>query len=116
MKFSHIHKQTFFGLVFLLSMGALPAAPQQDSAPAMNVPLANATIADINDKVQVQLPGQSFSAPSLGETLPAESTIKTDNGQILLRLEDGSEVLVHPHTQVVLKQPASTNWQRLQIL
>jgi hypothetical protein len=48
--------------------------------------------------------------------LPAETAITTANGRILLRLEDGSQILVHSNTHVVLKQPAPTAFQRLQLL
>jgi hypothetical protein len=48
--------------------------------------------------------------------LPAETTITTGNGRILLRLEDGSQILVNSKTHIVLKQPSPTSWQHLQLL
>jgi len=85
----------------------------QNSAPLASAPLANATIADLKGKVRLQLPGQSQSAPTRGQVLPPQTKLITENGRVLLRLEDGSEVLVLPHTQLVLKQPSTTSWQRL---
>ena len=109
-------KQVLFCLVLWLCVGTLSTFAQQSPEPASGVPFANATVADFKSKTQVQLPGQSFSAPTVGQVLPAESEIDTGDGQILLRLEDGSEVLVHPHSHVLLKQPTPSNWQRLQLL
>jgi len=109
-------KQVLFCLVLWLSVGTLSTFAQQSPEPASSVPFANATVADFKSKTQVQLPGQNFSAPTVGQVLPAESEINTGDGQILLRLEDGSEVLVHPHSHVLLKQPTPSNWQRLQLL
>src|SRR5690349_14497900 len=39
-----------------------------------------------------------------GETLPPDSTVSTDDGRLLLKLSDGSDVLVRPHTKLLLKQ------------
>jgi hypothetical protein len=102
-----------FCAMFWLSSGAVPASIQQSSP--SDAPLANSTVADFKGNVQVQLPNRASSAPTRGQVLPPESVISSEDGRILLRLEDGSEVLVHPHTRLVLKQPSSTNWQRLQL-
>jgi hypothetical protein len=85
----------------------------QNPAPPASAPLANATVADLKGKVRLQLPGKSPSAPTRGQVLPPETTLTTEDGRVLLRLEDGSEVLVLPHTQLVLKQPSTSSWQRL---
>src|SRR5262245_37645128 len=116
MMFPHIRRQFFFCLVFVSCLATLQGAQQEAAAPAASVPFANATVADFKSKVQVQLPGQAFTAQTLGQVLPPESEIQTDKGQMLLRLEDGSEIFVHPHTHLVLKQPVATTWQRLELL
>jgi FecR protein len=102
-----------FCAIFWLSSGAM-SAPIQQSSPS-DAPLANATVADFKGNVQVQLPHQASSAPTRGQVLPPESIISSEDGRLLLRLEDGSEVLVHPHTRLVLKQSSSTNWERLHL-
>jgi FecR-like protein len=103
--------------LFLL-FAALPLIPsmQQPAASPSPAPLAGATVADLKGKVQVELPGQTASAPSRGQVLPAETIVTTEKGRMLLRLEDGSEILVNPNTRLVLKQPVPSNWQRLQLL
>ncbi len=94
----------------------LGAVTEQTPTPSVTAPIASATVADLKGNVQVQLPGQSVSAPSLGQVLPAETVITTGNGRVLLRLEDGSEILVYSNTRLTLKQPSPTSWQHLQVL
>ncbi len=113
MKIYPIRKQVFFCIMFFLSVGA---GSQQGGPSPTSAPYAGATVADFEKKVQLQLPGQGSSAPSRGQVLPPDSVINTGDGHILLHLEDGSEILVQPHTQLILKQPSPTNWQRLQLL
>jgi hypothetical protein len=106
----------------VMSLAAAPAAmlPQttvpQTAAPASTIPTASASVIDIKGKVQIELPGQAPSSPTLGQVLPTETAITTGNGKILLRLEDESQILVHSNTHIVLKQPSPAGWQRLQLL
>ncbi len=109
-----IRKQVGFCAVFWFCACALSATAQQNSPPPSSVPFAGATIADLKGQVEVRLPGQGPVAAAQGQILPAESTVTTENGQLLLQLEDG-DVLVHAHTRLVLKQPSATSWQRLQL-
>src|SRR5258708_5466186 len=111
-----MRKQAFICMTLWLCAGALSTSNAQNSAPPSDAPFANATVSDFKGKVQIQLPGQASSAPARGQLLPPESVIRTENGRILLRLEDGGEVLVYPHTRLVLKQPSAASWQRLRLL
>jgi len=81
-----------------------------------NIPARSARVAEWKGAVSVVLPGQSASHPSRGQQLPADTTIDTTNGHILLNLSDGSQVLVSPHTQVVLKQPSLFDPSYLRLL
>ncbi len=115
MKYNQIRMQLL--LCAALFLAATQVAPMQQNAPAASTaPIAVATVADLKGKVQIELPGQGPSAPSRGQVLPAETVINTQNGRVLLRLEDGSQILVYSKTRLVLKQPSPTNWQRLQVL
>ncbi len=98
------------------SMAATLAWAQEKSPAQVIAPFAGATISDFRGKVGVQLPNQASTAPARGETLPAETVITTDAGRVLLQIQDGSEVLVRPHTRVVLKQPATGDWRYIQLL
>jgi hypothetical protein len=92
------------------------AAAQQTPPAAVSVPYAGATISDFKGKVSIQLPAQAFTAPVRGEVLPPESTVSTDDGRLLLKLADGSDVLVRPHTKLVLKQPETSGWKYFQMM
>jgi hypothetical protein len=92
------------------------AAAQQIPPAAFNVPYAGATISDFKGKVSIQLPAQVFSAPVRGEVLPPDTTVSTDDGRLLLKLSDGSDILVRPHTKLVLKQPEANGWKYFQML
>lgn len=116
MKFKRMRRQVIFGAVAITLSASLAPMGQQTPATAPVVPIAGASVADLKGEVQIELPGQAPSNPSLGQVLPAETMITTGNGRILLRLEDGSQILVHSHTHIVLKQPSPTSWQRLQLL
>jgi hypothetical protein len=92
------------------------AAAQQTPPSAVNVPYAGATISDFKGKVSIQLPAQAFTMPIRGEVLPPDTTVSTDDGRLLLKLSDGSDILVRPHTKLVLKQPESNGWKYFQML
>lgn len=105
-------------LLTWLLVAAVPRSTQgeQNKTQVTSAPVAGATVADIKGKVQIQLPGQAPAAPKRGQVLPAETRITTEGGRILLHLEDGSQILVNEHTQLLLTQPVPSHWQRLQIL
>ena len=92
------------------------AMAQQSSPAAVNAPYAGATISDFKGKISIQLPAQAFSAPARGEVLPPETTVNTEDGRLLLKLSDGSDILVRPHTKLILKQPETSGWKYFQIM
>ena len=106
----------YLNIVIVLLCGAFAVA--QESAPATTVtaPISGATISDFKGKVTIQLPGQALIGPTRGQVLPPETTVNTDDGRLLLRLTDGSDVLVRPHTRVIIKEPESSAWRYLQLL
>ena len=100
--------------LLLLACGIAPA--QEKPAGPAHAPYAGATISDFKGKVSIQLPGQALRSPSRGDVLPAETQINTGEGRLLLRLSDGSDLLVRPNTRLVLKQPETNGWRYLQLL
>ncbi len=88
----------------------------QQTTPAVSAPYAGATISDFKGKVSIQLPAKAFSSPLRGEVLPPDTTISTDEGRLLLKLSDGSDVLVRPYTKLLLKEPETNGWKYFQIL
>lgn len=99
-------------LLFLCTLATAQEPPSQSAT----VTSAGATISDFKGKVSLQLPGQALMSPSRGQVLPPETTVNTDDGRLLLKLSDGSEVLVRPHTRVVIKEPDNSAWRYLQLL
>ncbi len=102
---------TIVGLVMYCAC----AVAQQTTA-AASAPYAGATISDFKGKVSIQLPAQAFAAPVRGEVLPPDTTVNTDEGRLLLKLSDGSDVLVRPHTKLLLKQPEASGWKYFQLM
>lgn len=100
-------------IVFVALYCACAVAQQ---VPAASAPYAGATISDFKGKVSIQLPAQAFAAPVRGEVLPPDTTVNTDEGRLLLKLSDGSDVLVRPHTKLLLKQPEASGWKYFQLM
>jgi hypothetical protein len=92
------------------------ASGQEPAPTVVKAPFAGATISDFKGKVAIRLPGQALAAPLRGETLPPETEVNTDDGNLLLRLADGSDVLVRSHTKLTVKQPETSGWRYLQLL
>jgi FecR protein len=106
----------FFTIIIGIALLYASAAAQEKPPAAINAPYAGATISDFKGKVSVQLPAQALSAPVRGEILPPETTVSTDDGRLLLKLGDGSDILVRPHTKLVLKQPETSGWKYFQMM
>lgn len=106
----------FLSLISFVLYGAFAAAQEASQAPATSAPYAGATISDFKGKVSIQLPAQAFAAPVRGEVLPPDTTVSTDEGRLLLKLSDGSDVLVRAHTKLLLKQPEASGWKYFQLL
>ena len=103
---------------FALSVCAQTSSPQTPTpTPTGLVPFAGAVISDWRGLVEVQLPGGSPGHPIRGQVLPEGTTLDTQNGQLVLVLRsDESEILVQPHTRLILRAPQPGNWDTLQII
>jgi ferric-dicitrate binding protein FerR (iron transport regulator) len=111
MKLQESHKWVLLCGMLCVAMSAQVAAQKAASTAA----IANATVVDFKGKVLIELPGQGPSVLSSGQVLPAETVVTTGNGRLLLKLEDGSQILVHPNTRLVLKQPSPASWWRMEV-
>src|SRR5215831_8733946 len=108
---------THFCLLWLSIAASVAAAQQQQpSSVPSAAAIAGATVAEWKGNVRLSLPGQSASNPLRGEQLPAGTVLDTGSGRLLLRLSDGSEVLVRAHTRLQLQQPSLTDPSYLQLL
>ena len=106
-------KHTIRLTIFSMLLSCAVAMAQE---PSVKAPLAGATVADFKGKVTIQLPHQAFAAPARGEILPPETEVNTNDGTMLLRLTDGSEVLVRAHTRLVVKEPETSGWRYVQLV
>jgi FecR protein len=109
-------KNKLFSSMIGVVLSCVSAMGQQATPAAANAPYAGATISDFKGKVSIQLPAQSLGNPVRGEVLPPETTVSTDDGRLLLKLADGSDILVRPHTKLILKQPETSGWKYFQML
>jgi hypothetical protein len=97
----------------LVACAAQAQVSPSQSSPA---PFAGAIIREWKGDVHVQLPGTSLVHPQRGQVLPAGTMVETGNGRLLLVLRtDESEILIQPHTRLVVKEPASGMWNTLDI-
>ena len=109
----------------LATVAALPlwaavwlcAAQAQIPTGPSPAPFAGAIVSEWKGEVHVQLPGTSMSRPTRGQVLPADTVLDTGEGRLVLVLRtDESEIIVQPHTRLVVKEPAPGNWDALEIL
>lgn len=108
---------TLFCLLALWTTAGIVTAQEQQPSPApATAAIAGASVTDWKGNVHLSLPGQSPSNPLRGEQLPAGTILDTGSGKLLLRLSDGSEVLVRSHTRLQLQQPSLTDPTYFQLL
>ncbi len=98
-------------LVFCTTGGQQLQSPQTASLPA-----GSATISEVKGEVALHGPNSEILAAARGATVSADSTIDTEKGSILLSLQDGSQVLVKPHSRVVLKAPEQSQGLSFELL
>jgi len=92
------------------------AQEQQTSSTPATAMIAGATIAEWKGNIRLSLPGQAPTNPLRGEQLPPGAILDTGSGRLLLRLSDGSEVLVRAHTRLQVQQPSLTDPSYFQLL
>ena len=116
MKYTAI-RSTFFCLIFFWISAEMSAAQEQQTSSApTTAAIAGATIAEWKGDIRLSLPGQLPSNPLRGEQLPPGTILDTGSGRLLLRLSDGSEVIVRAHTRLQVQQPSLTDPSYLQLL
>jgi FecR protein len=96
----------------------LCAAQAQLPAPGPTpAPFAGAIVSEWKGDVHVQLPGTQTSRPMRGQVLVAGTVLETGDGRMALILRtDESEILVQPHTRLVVREPAPGNWNAVEVM
>lgn len=89
---------------------------QEVSPLPVGVPYAGASISDFKGKIELKTQIQGSLSAARGLSLAAGTEVNTGNGKLLLHLTDGSEVLLGPHTRLILTQPSAVDWKYLQLI
>lgn len=116
MKRGTVRLAFLFLAFFSWAVGSSSAQEQRPVALPTPAPFAGATISDWQGKIQLNLPGQPPSAPTKSEVLPPGTVLETGSGRLLLRLGDGSQILIGPRTRVLVQQPGPSDRSYFQIL
>jgi hypothetical protein len=116
MKYAAARSTYFCLLYFWISSGIAAAQEQQPSPTPATAAIAGATIADWKGNIRLSLPGQLPSNPLRGEQLPPGTVLDTGSGKLLLRLGDGSELIVRAHTRLQVQQPSLSDPSYFQLL
>jgi hypothetical protein len=96
----------YFCTAWVALIGCFTATAQDPMpTPATPLPVGSATISEVKGEVGLQGPQGEAIPPQRGVVLAADTTIETQKGNLLLELQDGSQVLVKPHSRVVLRDP-----------
>jgi ferric-dicitrate binding protein FerR (iron transport regulator) len=95
----------FYTALVLLFVLCTAAAQAPQTAPPTSLPVGSATVTQLKGDVVLHGTQGEVLTAQPGMILVAETTIETDKGNVLLELQDGSQVLVKPHSRVVLKSP-----------
>ena len=105
-------------VIALLLGWAVIAAAQMSPKPqnVSDAPIGGGFVSEWTGKISLQLPGKPVSKPKRGERLPVGTLIETHAGIMVLTLKDDSQILVRPHTRLILKQPARGNWEYLKVI
>ncbi len=116
MKYTAVRSTYFYLLFFWISAGMAAAQEQQPSSTPAMAAIAGASIAEWKGNIRLSLPGQLPSNPLRGEQLPPGTILDTGSGRLLLRLSDGSQVIVRAHTRLQVQQPSLTDPSYFQLL
>ncbi len=91
--------------VFVMLLFFSAASGQSPQPREASLSVGSATVSEVKGEAQFHTPQGMGMVSQRGLFLTAESTIETGKGSVLLSLQDGSQVLVKPHSRVVLKSP-----------
>jgi len=84
---------------------SLPVIAQNAQPEQTSLPFGSAVVSEVKGEVVFTSPQGTPVVAQRGVTLVAESRIETTKGNVLLELQDGSQVLIKGHSNVLLKAP-----------
>ncbi len=101
-------------IAFLLAI-SLPLLAQNAPLEPTALPIGSAVVSEVKGELVITSPQGTPVVAQRGATLSAESRIETAKGTLLLELQDGSQVLIKAHSNVVLKAPNEGNGYSLEL-
>jgi hypothetical protein len=116
MKYTAVRSTYFCFFFFWMVIGLASAQEQRPISTPATAAIAGATISDWKGDIHLSLPGQLSSNPLRGEQLPPGTILDTGSGRLLLRLSDGSEVIIRAHTRLQVQQPSLADPSYFQLL
>jgi len=96
-----------WGIISIALMIAVsgPLLAQNAALEPTSLPIGSAVVSEVKGEMVITSPQGAPVTAQRGMTLTAESRIETAKGTVLLELQDGSQVLIKVHSNVVLKAP-----------
>jgi len=91
--------------IALMMVLSVPLQGQNVPLEPTALPFGSAIVSEVKGEMVITSPQGNPVAAQRGITLTAESRIETAKGTVLLELQDGSQVLIKAHSNVVLKAP-----------
>jgi ferric-dicitrate binding protein FerR (iron transport regulator) len=88
-------------MVGLLALTAAQSEPQPQTA----LPVGSAVVTEMKGEVVFTSPEGAPLTAQPGQSLMADTRIETAKGSVLLQLQDGSQILIKAHSNVVLRVP-----------
>lgn len=112
-----LHRAAMAALPVWVTLCLCAAQTQGPTTGPSPASFAGAVISEWKGEVHVQLPGSGLSTPKRGQVLTAGTMVETGNGRLMLVLRaDETEILVQPHTRLILTEPTPGSWNSLGIL
>ena len=101
-------------IAFLLAI-SLPLLAQNAPLEQTALPIGSAVVSEVKGELVITSPQGTPVVAQRGVTLSAESRIETAKGTLLLELQDGSQLLIKAHSNVVLKAPNESEGYSLEL-
>jgi len=92
-------------ICIVLMAVAVPLLAQNAQLEPTSLPIGSAVVSEVKGELVLTSPQGTPVVAQRGITLSAESRIETAKGTVLLELQDGSQVLIKAHSNIVLKAP-----------
>jgi FecR protein len=91
-------------IAFMTAMAvSVPLLAQNAPLEPTSLPIGSAVVSEVKGEMVITSPQGTPVVAQRGLTLTAETRIETAKGTLLLELQDGSQVLIKGHSNVVLK-------------